>query len=141
MRETPAVMIPGPGLGGDQSGDLDTGGPAGYANVVVFSPNSEKKYVAPSGGQYVSLQRGECEDRQHGVSLAGQAGVRRYQLDNHWAGDGVAVAGLKGVRAGVLGGTRQIVGARALRRLQAGRRGVIPPATRQSLRFDDPALS
>jgi len=94
VRETPAVMIPGPGIRGDQSGDLDTEGPAGYANVV-FGPNSEKKYVAPSGGQYVSLQRGDCEDRQHGVGLAGQAGVWRYQLGDHWAGDGVAVAGLK----------------------------------------------
>jgi hypothetical protein len=35
---------------------------------VVFGPNSEKKFVAPSGGgQYVSLQRGDCEDRQHGA--------------------------------------------------------------------------
>ena len=50
VRETPAVMIPGPGIRGDQSGDPDTEGPAGYANVV-FGPNSEKKYVAPSGGQ------------------------------------------------------------------------------------------
>lgn len=58
------------------------------------------------GGQYVSVQRGDCEDRQHGAGLAGQSGVRCYQLDNHWAGDGVAVAGLKGVRPGVLGGTR-----------------------------------
>jgi cell wall assembly regulator SMI1 len=48
-------MIPGPSLRGDQSGDLDAGGPAGYANVMVFGPNSEMKYVAPSGGQYVSL--------------------------------------------------------------------------------------
>ncbi len=137
-------MIPGPRIRGDQSGDLDTGGSAGYANMVVFGPNSEMKYVAPNssrngssavvalgasqsrglrgeavglqqlagdpfdggGGQYVSVQRGDCEDRQHGAGLAGQSGVRRYQLDNHWAGDGVAVAGPKGVRPGVLGGTR-----------------------------------
>ena len=112
-------MIPGPGIRGDQSGDRDTGESAGYANAVVFGPNSEKKYVAPSGGQYVSLQRGDCEDRQHGADLAGQAGAWRYQLDDHWAGDGVAVAGLKGVRPGVLGGTTQIVGARVLRRLHA----------------------
>ena len=85
-------MIPGPSLRGDHSGDLDTGGPAGYANVMVFGSNSEKKYVAPSGGQYVSLQRGGCEDRQHGAGLAGQSGVWRYQLDDYWAGDGVAVA-------------------------------------------------
>ena len=48
-------MIPGPSLRGDHSGDLDAGGPAGYANVMVFGSNSEKKYVAPSGGRYVSL--------------------------------------------------------------------------------------
>ena len=59
---------------------------------MVFGSNSEKKYVAPSGGQYVSLQRGGCEDRQHGAGLAGQGGVWRYQLDDYWAGDGVAVA-------------------------------------------------
>ena len=117
-------MIPGPGIRGDQSEDLDTGGSAGYANVVVFGPNSEKKYAAPNssknrqqrsgrpghqpqsgegsghrdeaadlqqlaadpvdggGDQYVSLQRGDCEDRQHGTGLAGQVGVRRYQLDD-----------------------------------------------------------
>jgi hypothetical protein len=49
---------------------------------VVFGPNSEKKYVAPSGGPYVSLHCGDCEDRQHGAGLAGRAGVRRYQLDD-----------------------------------------------------------
>ncbi len=48
MRETPAVMIPGPGIRGDQSGDLDTGGSAGHVNMVVFGPNSEMKYVAPN---------------------------------------------------------------------------------------------
>ena len=48
-------MIPGPSLRGDHSGDLDAGGPAGYAKVTVFGSNSEKKYVAPSGGRYVSL--------------------------------------------------------------------------------------
>ncbi len=37
--------------------------------MMVFGSNSEKKYVAPSGGQYVSLQRGGCEDRQHGAGL------------------------------------------------------------------------
>ncbi len=68
-------MIPGPGLRGDQSADLGTGGPAGYANAVAFGPNSEKKYVAPSGGQYVSVQRGDCEDRQHGVG-PGRSGWR-----------------------------------------------------------------
>jgi hypothetical protein len=48
-------MIPGPSLRGDHSGNLVTGGPAGYANVMVFGSNSEEKYVAPSGGRYVSL--------------------------------------------------------------------------------------
>jgi len=75
-------MISGPRIRGDQSGDRDTGGSAGYANAVVFGPDSEKKYVAPSGGPYVSLHCGDCEDRQHGAGLAGQAGVRRYQLDD-----------------------------------------------------------
>jgi hypothetical protein len=49
----------------------------------MFGPNSEKKYVAPSSG---------CEGRQHGAGLAGQSGVWRYQLDDYWAGHGVAVA-------------------------------------------------
>ena len=44
-------MIPGPGIRGDQNGDLDTGGSAGYANVVVFGPNSEMKYVAPNSSR------------------------------------------------------------------------------------------
>ena len=79
-------MIPGPGIRGDQSGDRDTAGSAGYANAVVFGLNSKKKYVASIGGQYVSLQRGDCEDRQHGTGLAGQAGVWRYQLDDHGGG-------------------------------------------------------
>jgi hypothetical protein len=43
-------MIPGPGIRGDQSGDLDTGGSAGHVNMVVLGPNSgmEMKYVAPN---------------------------------------------------------------------------------------------
>jgi hypothetical protein len=85
-------MIPGPSLRGDQSGDLDTRGPARYADVMVFGSNSEKKYVAPSGGRYVSMQRGGCEDRQHGAGLAGQSGMWRYQLDDYWPGDSVAMA-------------------------------------------------
>jgi hypothetical protein len=44
-------MIPGKGIRGDQSGNLDTGGSAGYANMVVFGPNSETKYVAPNSSR------------------------------------------------------------------------------------------
>jgi hypothetical protein len=42
----------GPGFRGDQSGDLDRRSRhrriGGQANVVVFGPNSEMKYVAPN---------------------------------------------------------------------------------------------
>ncbi len=44
-------MIPGPGIRGDQSGDLDTGESAGHVNMVAFGPNSKMKYVAPNSGR------------------------------------------------------------------------------------------
>jgi len=60
VRETPAVMIPGPGIRGDQSGDLDTGGSARYANMVVFGPNSERAVVRRERG----LAHFALQDRQ-----------------------------------------------------------------------------
>jgi hypothetical protein len=45
VLETPAI-IPGPGLRGDQSEDLEQED-GEKANVRAFGPNSAKKYVAP----------------------------------------------------------------------------------------------
>ena len=85
-------MIPGPSLRGDHSGDLGHGriGEICECGGVRFELGEEVRRA--SGGQYVSLPRGGCEDRQLGAGLAGQRGVWRYQLDDYWARDGVAVA-------------------------------------------------
>ena len=57
MRETPAVMIPGPGIRGDQSGDLDTGGSAGLC---------EHGGVRPELGDEVRRAEQQQERQQRG---------------------------------------------------------------------------
>jgi hypothetical protein len=39
--------------------------------VNFLSDPASQPCVTAGGGQYVSLQRGDCEDRQHGAGLAG----------------------------------------------------------------------